>query len=198
MTPEQIARFSATFNAILEYEGAFASVQFDLGGETVYGISWVHNPQWEGWKRLEELKALPGFPASVTGDANLRLQAESFYFRLFVAVGLDQISDANVAFELFEQAVHRGATGAIKGLQRILNSFNKQDTLWDDLEEDGVFGQGTQSATEIFITTIGAGELIKWLNIVQGGHFLDIVRKRPEQEKFMRGWSRRIEFKKLT
>jgi phage-related holin len=71
-----------------KFEGGYANVSGDAGGETIYGISRVSFPQWEGWPLVDEAKATVGKSAVAinrhfASDANMRKLVEDFYKKNF-------------------------------------------------------------------------------------------------------------------
>jgi lysozyme family protein len=64
--------------------------------------------------------------------------------------------------------------------------------LYDDIVEDGQFGPGTLSVLKKYMKTDQASYIIKIANLLQGGHYLEYMKKSPGQEKYARGWLNRV------
>jgi len=186
-----MANFEAAFKKTMEHEGKYSDDPADLGGETYRGISRRFNPSWEGWKIVDRIK---GESLDLTEEIQGKLDflTREFYrinyWDKFLGV---EISFQPVAEELFDTAVNMGIGRAVKFLQTALNCLNRNETLYDDLQEDGIFGFKTLDALD----TLQGDELellFKMLNTLQGAHYIAIMKSNPVQEKFCRGWFKRV------
>lgn len=192
-----MADFCRALKSVLRHEGLYADDPRDSGGETYRGVSRIHHPQWEGWKIIDSLRAKSDFPKTLPAHTDLNALLASFYRAQFWRrVDGDKLADQLLAEELFDTAVHLGPGRAVGFLQRSLNALNRNEALYGDLREDGVFGKNTRRALRIFLAQDPLETLLTCLNILQGMHYLERLRERPDQELFARGWLARITFTK--
>jgi lysozyme family protein len=47
--------FASVMVLVLKMEGTYSKVPGDSGGETVFGITRVYDPDWAGWRRVQRL-----------------------------------------------------------------------------------------------------------------------------------------------
>jgi hypothetical protein len=73
--------------------------------------------------------------------------------------------------------------------------LNRNGLLFADLVEDGVMGPKTLHGLDIFLQHDESQALLLWINVFQGMRYVKIIQKNPSQEKFARGWGKRL---KLT
>lgn len=160
-------------------EGKYSNNPKDSGGETMWGIT-VAVARKNGYSG--PMKDMP------------RDTAAALYLKeYFVNPGFDKIllRSPSIAEELFDTGVNMGTTTATKFLQHGLNLFNKQATLYADIDVDGGLGAGTLAAFDAYIKARGTqGELVmmRFLNAAQGGRYADITEAAPKNEEFIFGW----------
>ena len=109
---------------------------------------------------------------------------------------LDDFEDQDVANEMFDTAVNMGVGRAGKFLQECLNYLNRNGSLFDDLVEDGKIGPASLAALNEIESNGDAGILLTMLNVCQGRHYMEYMRKSPTQEKYARGWFKRVQLTK--
>ena len=173
------------------HEGAYSNDPDDVGGETYCGISRVYNPAWPGWDYIDEMKiGQTGFDKVVL-EPLVRTFYKERYWNPFMGDRLQQ----DIANEMFDTAVNMGIGRAIKFLQQGLNALNRNATLYPDLVEDGDFGGRTLSAYET-LPKKDLPVLNKIMNVLQGMHYIEYMRKSPTQEKYARGWFNRVSISK--
>ena len=93
---------------------------------------------------------------------------------------------------MFDTGVNLGVKRAAKFLQRALNYLNRNEDLFPDLVDDGIIGNKTFSAMLRIATEKDGEVLLKIMNVLQGMHYLDYMKKSPTQEKYARGWFKRV------
>ncbi|ADL12735.1 glycoside hydrolase family 108 protein [Acetohalobium arabaticum] len=163
--------FERAFKKILDYEGGYSDEQKDHGGKTKYGIT-------------EKLARDYGHEGEMK-DLELE-KAKEIYYREFWANHLySWIEDERIATEVFEQAVNMGAKTANKHLQKAYNLLADKE-----IAVDGIIGQRTLEAVNNFEHN---SDLFKLLNILQAKKYINIVKNDASQQKFIRGWLRRVE-----
>lgn len=192
-----MADFDKAFNKTMANEGGYSFDPADVGGETFKGISRVYHPQWPGWKIIDSAKSSSDFPKNLNSDEDLQQMIRAFYKKNFWdTIQLDEIDSQKIGEELFDTAVNMGISRAGKFLQRALNYLNKNEELYDDLDDDGKVGEKTLDALDIILERGEEALLYKILNVLQANHYLEYMYKSPTQEKFARGWFSRVEFLK--
>jgi lysozyme family protein len=101
-----------------------------------------------------------------------------------------------LANELFDTGVNLSVEKSIVFLQMALNALNRNGQLYSDIAEDGAFGKNTLNTLNTYLKTDSAELIYKIMNILQGAHYIDGMRKNTIKEKYARGWLDRVEFVK--
>lgn len=194
-----MADFKKAFEITMGHEGGYVDDPDDAGGETYRGISRKYNPNWEGWKIIDEIKKhSEDFTRDLKENALLQELVQDFYKdRYWDVFWGDNINDQNIAEEMFDTAVNMGAHRAVKFLQQGLNYLNRNEKLYEDLVEDGMFGSKTlKSISDLSHYGSDLDILVKVMNVLQGMHYLEYMKKSPIQEKYCRGWFKRVTISK--
>ena len=79
----------------------------------------------------------------------------------------------------FDMCVNQGRGTAVKILQRAINAKG------GNLKVDGGFGSGTKAALDKYTPEL------ERCRMYRVKHYMDIVARKPEQERFLYGWFRR-------
>lgn len=125
-----------------------------------------------------------------------RTLAEDIYRRRYWdSLKLDDIAVLSnpIAAELADTGVNLGVPTAARFLQRLLNVFNQQGTLYPDVKVDGVCGAGTVAALRSYLTarrSDGEIVLLRALNGLQAAHYIALAENRAKDEAFVYGWIR--------
>jgi lysozyme family protein len=189
-----MADFSRAYARTMAHEGGYANDTDDAGGETYRGISRRFNPAWTGWARIDAARKARDFPKNLEADTVLQREVAAFHrSRHWDRLQGDAIPDQDVANELFDTGVNLGVVRAVEFLQRALNVLNRNARLYPDLAVDGVLGPKTQAALETCLRQDGPDLILKIMNVLQGAHYLEFMNRDPVQEKFARGWFKRVE-----
>jgi lysozyme family protein len=188
-----MADFDKALVPVLGHEGGYVNDPDDMGGETYKGVARRFNGGWPGWRRIDPAKRQRGFPQRLERDDVLQGQVRAFYKQHYWdKFQGDAIVNQDVAEELFDTAVNLGVGRAVTFLQRALNVLNRNATLYPDLVEDGAFGPRSLTALSAYLDRDAPAHLLKVLNILQGMHYIEFMTRSPEQEKFARGWLKRV------
>ncbi|MBS1262336.1 MAG: hypothetical protein MAG453_01681 [Calditrichaeota bacterium] len=191
-----MAQFDDAFQRTMGHEGGYVHDPDDAGGETYRGIARNHHPDWEGWERIDALKASGEFPDSID-DRALEAEVREFYrAQYWKRFQGDRIRSQAVAGELFDTAVNMGVRRAVRFLQQALNLLNRNGDSWPEIVEDGVFGPATLGTLQTCLDSGDERPLLTAVNVLQGMHYIDYMRRSPVQEKYARGWFRRVEVRK--
>jgi lysozyme family protein len=206
-----MTNFESAYAHTLGFEGGYVDDPDDAGGETYCGVSRRFHPTWAGWKIIDAEKeirdkwnspnfqqskrdeALANFPQALRCDDTLRELVKMFYkVNFWDRFRGDAIPDAHVALELFDTGVNMGVHRAVLFLQQSLNLLNRNGTAFDDLVEDGKIGNNTLNALREYLRTDRREYLLKLQNGMQMHHYITYCRERPSQEKYIRGWLKRV------
>lgn len=187
-----MANFQQAFNRTILFEGGYSNDPNDFGKETIFGISRVYHPGWEGWNRVNALKALSYTAKQIEEDDIVGSGIEQFYRDQYWNPILgNSISDQSIANELFDCAVNMGIGRAITFLQKGLNVLNRNQKDYPNISEDGHIGPKTLSTLDIYLKK-NDGYLLKVMMILRGACYIDIMEKNETQEKFAKGWLNRV------
>lgn len=178
--------FEDSVRRVLDIEAGYANDPDDRGGETICGISRVWWPDWEGWLIVDRMKE-KGLAPHVTPQ--LTKLAEQLYRQHFWnRVRGDQLGDT-LGYELFEMAVNTSVHKASTTLQEALNLLNRNGKSWPELLLDGQIGPATLKTVHMLRQERnGEANLVRLFNALQAEHYINLARRSPAQEKFLRGW----------
>jgi lysozyme family protein len=192
-----MADFDVAYDITLAHEGGYDNDPDDAGGETYKGVARKYYPTWAGWAIIDAAKEEPNFPENLKDNVVLDSMIREFYkINYWNRVGGDDLSEQLLANELFDTGVNMGVSRAVEFLQKALNVLNKNGKLYDDIGEDGKFGNDTVNALSAYLSTDSVNLLLKIINVLQGMHYINYMIKNPTQEKYARGWFNRVEFVK--
>lgn len=151
---------------ILKIEGGYVNDPVDAGGETKYGISKRSYPQ-------EDIKNL-------TQERAVFIYKRDFWDKNRIGEIEDQVT-ANIVFRFI---VNAGGPRGVKLLQEVLNTFVP---IIQPVSTDGVVGAKTLQA----IGMIRPIRLQDTLRVSICKYYLNLVLKKPSQERFFKGWINR-------
>jgi len=188
-----MADFEKAFYKTLGHEGGYVNDKDDAGGETYMGVSRVYNPTWSGWDMIDDLKRKPGFPRILDDNDELQNAVQEFYELKYWDVNrLDEVTSQALAEEMFDTGVNMGVARAATFLQEALNYLNRNEVMYKDLVTDGKVGAMTLKALQMIIDKKDEEILLKIMNVLQGMHYINYMKKSPTQEKYARGWFKRV------
>jgi len=189
-----MADFEEAYRTTLGHEGGYANDSYDAGGETYKGVSRRYYPSWEGWSIIDAAKSnKQTFPGILDNNHYLSDLINEFYkVHYWDKFWGDEIPNQPVANEMFDTGVNMGIRRAVKYLQKSLNLLNRNQKNYTDIVEDGVFGQNTLNTLKMYLNIDNESYLVKIMNILQGMHYIEYMTKSPTQERFARGWLKRI------
>jgi len=192
-----MASYEEAYAVLRDFEGGYANDPDDYGRETYRGISRRFHPTWTGWELVDEIKdAGAGCEARLDGNGRLQRLIRDFYkVKFWDRFWGDQISSQPIATEMLDIAVNLGVGRAVDFLQKSLNALNRDGRLWTNLVVDRKFGKMTYKALKECLVR-DERYLYKMLNIEQGSHYVYQVKKRSNQNRFLRGWLERVDISK--
>lgn len=190
-----MASFKQAFAETSAIEGGYANHPDDRGGETYRGIARRFHPTWPGWARVDAARHHEDFPDVLAADEALAALVAEFYRQNFWnRVRGNRLPDQAVAEELFDTAVNIGVGRAVRFLQEALNLLNRSGGRDDDIGVDGLIGPVTIGALkERLASDGGAHNVVALMNLLQGTHYIDLIRGDASQRAFLRGWLRRVQ-----
>ena len=188
-----MAGFEIAYDTVLRHEGGYVQDPDDRGGETYKGISRIHHPGWPGWERIDTARAGTEFPQSLNNDATLQEQVHGFYKEYYWDRMLgDDIPDQDIATEVFDTGVNMGLRRAVRYLQEAINLLDRKPPE-EGIAVDGWLGDKTIRALRRNLRMDESSEFVmRLVNILQGYRYIEIMRQQPVQERFARGWLRRV------
>uniref|UniRef100_A0A6M3JNR8 Putative glycoside hydrolase n=1 Tax=viral metagenome TaxID=1070528 RepID=A0A6M3JNR8_9ZZZZ len=196
-----MADFRKAFLKTSIAEGGYSNNSLDMGGETYRGISRRYFPDWKGWEIIDIEKKKPG-PNPVNDISpsirkGLNDLVEFFYKENFWNRFLgDEIPNQEIAEELYDTSVNMGISRGVIFLQVSLNVLNRNGELYPDIVEDGKIGSTTIRTLNTYLKYDKPELLLKIMNVLQGMHYIEFMKKSPTQEAFARGWFSRVEINK--
>lgn len=156
---------------ILKWEGGFVDDPDDRGGATNMGVT---IGTYEAYCRRK------GYPKpSVERLKNLSMEEWTDILRTMYwdVCKADDIGSQSVANMIVDWAWHSGTGTAIRKVQKVVG-----------VERDGDIGPITLAA----INSVSALPLFGMLKAERVRHLKEICRKRPANNKFMKGWMNRV------
>lgn len=129
-----MANFRPEFDKLILAEGGYVNDPDDKGGETYLGISRKNNPNWKGWKQIDNIKKRYG-TKNITSrlkviDDITNSAANLYKDKYWDIMELDDIPSQSIAHEMFDTAVNCGVSKAISIAQHILGMT--QTGKWSD------------------------------------------------------------------
>lgn len=192
-----MAEFAKAFEKTMGHEGGYVHDPDDAGGETYRGVARRYHPDWSGWPQIDAAKTNPDFPQSLRTNETLQEAVRSFYKQHFWnSFWGDHQTNQGIAEELFDTSVNMGTHRGVLFLQKALNILNRNQRDYPDMVEDGDYGPTTHRLLATHLQQNKDGYLFKVMNLLQGNHYLNYMKNSPVQEKYARGWLKRVTFEK--
>ena len=162
-------------NFVFGAEGFYSNDPKDAGGETLYGIARKKNPNWNGWKIVDDYKKKSGFPKNMSQDQTLVSLKDAFYKSEFYdPVKAEFIEDELLAAHVFDFGVNAGIGTSVRRLQRCAG-----------VKEDGVLGP-------IFLSAINADSKLAAKFISSRKEYYNSI-GHGNNAKFLKGWLNRVD-----
>jgi len=180
----------------MSHEGGYGNDPDDVGGETYKGISRVYNPSWVGWQVVDNLKSGDDFPKNLELSEELQHLVKQCYKEKYFDPFRGDKMPRELALEMFDTGVNMGVGRAVKFMQIALNVLNRNGKLYQDQVADGDYGPTTHKCLTKYLHTDNEMLLCKIINVLQGNHYINYMTKSPKQEKYARGWFKRVDIKK--
>lgn len=163
-----MAGFDTALRFVLAHEGGYSDDPNDPGGATNLGITQRVYDAWRDKRRNPR--------QSVRHITNM--EAAGIYRAEYWQPVKGDLLPAAVALSVFDFAVNAGVKQAIETLQREAGVI-----------PDGVIGPKTLAA----VRAMDPKELARFICNERMAFYHGIVRRNPSQEKFLRGWTNRVD-----
>lgn len=195
-----MADFEIAYGETEIREGGYVNDPVDPGGETHRGVARRFHPDWEGWKIIDRYKVeFPDdFKRRINEDQKLvDLSKQLYRVKYWDPIRGDDIPNQHIANKVFDTGVNQGVATSVRYLQEGLNLLNRDQKSYPDIEVDGEFGDQTLEAMKSFLKLEGdqPDYLLKMLNVMQANFYIEIMRRKPSQQKFARGWMNRVDLR---
>lgn len=162
-----MAAFDIAIQTVLDNEGGYSDDPVDPGGETKFGISKRSFPSLD-------IKNLSRTDAA-------RIYQDQFWNN---HPNLARLASDRVATKIFDLMVNMGPRTAVKLFQRSINLVSHGH---NPLPVDGLLGPMTVSRANV----VDEQKLLHAMREAAADHYRAIVRAKPAQARFLRGWLRR-------
>lgn len=169
----------------LKWEGGYANVVGDAGGETIFGIARKMHPNLKLWGYLDNYKnALNPFGKDkykeleklCKGNVQFREEMDRFYRTQFWdKIKGDAIECQEAANAIYDFAVNSGVKRAVEYAQRTLNVY-----------VDGIMGDETLKA----INNAGKDFVNHYCD--NRAEFFKAIAQKGQNAKFLNGWLNRV------
>jgi len=169
--------FDYAFEQTLCLEGGYSNDPADRGGKTNWGIT------QDTLKDACLRDVVSTRDVSALNKEEARLIYKADYWN---ALKLDSVLSPAIAAEIFDTAVNMGRQAAVKIVQESLNY------LGESLAVDGSMGLKTLGAVNKW-TTRDERALFVCLNGFQFRRYVEIVGNNGTQQRFARGWTKRVQ-----
>lgn len=171
--------FEKALATTLAHEGFFSNDPQDRGGATTWGIT-------------EQVARKHGYRGDMK-DLPVETAKEIYRKSYWDKNRLDEVADyyEPIAAEMFDTGVNMGVSTAGEFLQRAINCLNRNQTLFPDLEVDGIIGSKTINALGKLGGSTEKQAVLITLNALQGERYVAICERDPRQEKYYLGWIKR-------
>lgn len=166
---------------IIGVEQGYVNSPSDRGGETNHGITHTTARRY-GY--TGPMRSMPRAEA-------LRIYEERYFKETNII--LVALASEAVAKEMFDTGVNMGVAWPGIFLQTMLNRFNRRQKDYLNVKIDGDVGPATVNALKSYLARRGKeGErvLVKALNVLQGGRYVDITPEDDLNEDNIYGWFR--------
>ena len=177
--------FEKAYRQTKRFEGGYAWVKGDSGGETFRGITRRSHPGWPGWPKVDEAKSQAGIqPKEIDKILAKDPQIDPMVELLYRAEYWDPLGELPdlIKMKLFDMSVNMGRAQAVKLLQAALAD--------PSVKADGALGPITRGAA----AKADPAKLLERMRQAQAGYYRDLARRKPANAKFLAGWLARAEW----
>lgn len=162
-------------------EGGYSNNPLDAGGVTICGIARNANPGWEGWKMIDlwESRGITGkaLDKLAKNDPQFMALVNALYRGKYWNTAQCPYVPELLKYPMFSCAVNCGHKVAIVLLQRAAG-----------VKDDGIFGKITRTTCN----SLPQRELCERFYTKWENYYKAIVKNKPSQQVFLKGWLNRI------
>lgn len=166
-------KFKSLVGGIIKREGGYVNDPSDSGGETNFGIT------SKTLKEANQQGLIPHTDVKSLTEDDAATIYKSMYFE---NTGINKLPDSKVQEMVLDHTVNAGPKAGAVLLQRALG-----------IEEDGIIGSKTVAAVENFVKEKGTNALLHLYSEGRRKFYHDVVKARPQNSRFIRGWNRRVD-----
>lgn len=174
----------AIISKTLETEGYYVNDKLDSGGETYCGIARNSNPNWKGWKIVDAHKPLK-WNQKIQDSELERLVIEIYDSKYYQPIKADRIDSDMIRTHLYDMGVNAGTGAAVKLLQKAINKV-----YGVTIATDGAIGNITLTYTN---NKAKLNELVNEFINQRRIYYQDLVKRKPTNQKFLKGWLNRVD-----
>lgn len=174
----------AIISKTLETEGYYVNDPKDNGGETYCGIARNSNPNWQGWKIVDKYKPLK-WNQKIQDSELEQLVIEIYDSKYYQPIKADKIDSDMIRTHLYDMGVNAGTGAAVKLLQKAINKV-----YGISIAVDGAIGNITLTYTN---NKAKLNELVNEFINQRRLYYQDLVKRKPTNQKFLKGWLNRVE-----
>lgn len=168
----------------LETEGYYVNDPSDSGGETYCGIARNSNPNWKGWKIVDAHKPLK-WNQKIQDSELEQLVIEIYDTKYYQPIKADRIDSDMIRTHLYDMGVNAGTGAAVKLLQKAINKV-----YGISIAVDGAIGNITLTYTN---NKAKLNELVNEFINQRRLYYQDLVKRKPTNQKFLKGWLNRVD-----
>lgn len=175
--------FRTSLNYILEHEGYYANIENDRGGETYAGITRRWNPNWYGWRYIDQYKK-KGPIKWKTHIPELDHWVLDYYLDIWHDEGFFKLKDQNVANQVLDFRVN--ATIGVIIIQRTLIEMGYKVNITNRIDETTIEA----------LNSVDSCRFLFLLGINRAVFYTKTAYNNETQKQFLTHWILRT--KKLT
>lgn len=174
----------AIISKTLETEGGYVNDPKDSGGETYCGIARNSNPNWQGWKIVDKHKPLK-WNQKIQDSELEQLVIKIYDTKYYQPIKADKIDSDMIRTHLYDMGVNAGTGAAVKLLQKAINKV-----YGVTIATDGAIGNITLTYTN---NKAKLNELVNEFINQRRLYYQDLVKRKPTNQKFLKGWLNRVD-----
>lgn len=174
------ADFRIAYAFIMEHEGWYANVPNDRGKETYGGISRKYNPDWWGWRFIDEYKRNNGPIARYTHFPELDFWVQDYYLHIWVTEHFYNLNNQNVANYVLDFRIN-GTIGAK------LTNRSLRELGCTHITTENVINQTTIDA----LNSINREIFLNHLKNKRIRFYRSIAQRDSTQKQFLNHWIKR-------
>lgn len=174
------ADFRIAYTHIIKHEGWYANVPEDRGKETYGGISRKYNPNWWGWRFIDNYKRKNGPIPRYTHFPELDFWVMDYYLDIWVKEGFYNLHHQNIANYVLDFRIN-GTIGA-----KLTNKTLKE-LGWKNITKENVIDSTTIHA----LNNINRRLFLEHLKNRRIRFYKGIAERDTTQEQFLKHWIKR-------